>query len=126
MFDLHDLTSLAQHQVGLLTRKDLGGGGVSPAQRRGLVGAGLLEPVGARTFALGGRRPGPQQRVMAACLDTGGVACRGTAAWLHGLPGFEAGDPPAVVVPKVGNSYRSSVAEVHASTWLPSDDIVHV
>ena len=116
--------ALAQH--GLVTREDLRRVGVTRGTRRGLVSSGALEVVGRQTFRIGGAPETVRQRVLAACLDTGGVATAGTAAWLHGLDGFQSGSPPEVVVARPQSDYRSPIARVHTTTWLHADDLVSI
>lgn len=122
----HELNARAATQHSLLSRADLREVGVSSGQRRNLLSDGSLVPIGHQTFALGGVASTPHQRVMAACLDTGGVASHGTAAWLHGIAGFGPGEPPAVVVRRPRYDYRLPIAEVHTTSWLPVDDVVDV
>lgn len=113
---------MAQH--GLVTRADLATAGATRGQRRGFVARGLLVPVGRQTFRIGGSPPDARQIVLAACLDTAGVATCRTAAWLHGLSGFAGGSPPEVLVARPLFDYRSPIARVHTTTSLPIDDLV--
>jgi len=120
------INEVAARQHGLVTRSDLERLGIGRDGRRAAVATGALVPLGRRTFTAGGAPPTDRQRVLAACLDTGGVACRGTAAWLHGIEGFDPGAPPNVVVAKATSDYRLPIADVHASTWLPVDDVLRI
>lgn len=117
---------VAERQYGLVTRADLRGVGVSPRGLRTLVAHGALVPVGRQTFVVGGAPVSDRRRVLAACLDTGGVASHATAAWVHGIGDFRPGNPPAVVVRRARSDYRSAIADVHSSTWLPGDDVLSV
>lgn len=66
------------------------------------------------------------QRVLAACLDTGGVASHRTAARLHRLHGFGQADAVEVTVPRHRHHGRNPLAVVYTSTNLPPDDRVLV
>lgn len=113
-------------QRGLVTRADLRGAGVPDHQRFALQQEGSLVLVGRHTYRHGARLLDDHGRVLAACLDAGGVASHQTAAWLHGLPGFGPGDPPEVLVAGRKSDYRFQLARVHSTTWLPTDDLVTV
>lgn len=65
-------------------------------------------------------------RLLAGCLDTGGLISFRSGAWLHGVGGFAPGAPPEVLVGKISASYRSPLARVHTTTWLPRADITEV
>lgn len=125
-----DMTRLllerAAQQRGLVTRSDLTDLHVTRHQRARLVRIGSLVPVGRRTFELGGLPADSRRRLLAACLDAGGVASHRSAAWLHGLSGFQPGLAPEVMVERLGSEYRVPCAQVHTTTWLPSDDLVVV
>lgn len=116
----------ARDQRGLVTRADLRDVGVTASQRRQLVAEGAIEPVGRRTFHLGGVPLDERARVLAAVMDTGGVASHRTAAWLHGLPGFVAGHRPEVLREGARVDHRSPIAHVHSTTWLTADDIIDI
>ncbi len=118
------LNDLASRQHGLLTRAQLTELEVSERTRRTLVKIGRLKLLGCRTYGVGGSPPTDHRRVLLACLDTGGVATQRAAAWVHGFGcGFRPGALPAVVVGRRRYDYRSPVAEVHTSTWLPPEDL---
>src|SRR5690606_4133206 len=70
--------------------------------------------------------PSEHQRVLAACLDAGGVASHRSAAWLHGIRGVPPSMVPQVTAPRPRREHRIDLAEVHTSTWLPDDDVVVV
>lgn len=113
-------------QHGLVTSADLALAGVTRSQRRTLLAGEQLLPVGRRTYRLGGSPTTIRQRVMAACLDIGGVASGRSAAWLHGMDGFRVEKRPEVMVDRSRFDYRHPSATVRTTTWLPSDDIVSV
>jgi len=114
----------AGRQRGLVTRADLHAAGVTKHQRLALVDEGSLVPLGRRTYRHAAAQLDDRGRLLAACLDTGGVASHRSAAWLHGLPGFVAGHPPEVLVASPHADYRVDLARVHTTTWLPTDDLV--
>lgn len=116
----------ASHQLDLVTRAQLHGNGLSNRTINRAEHAGLLTRLGRRTFALPGRRDGFERRVMAACLDTGGVASHRTAAALHRLNRFPPTPEVEVTVVHHRRHPASSLARVHGTTNLPSDDLVHV
>ena len=89
-----DLWSTASAQRGVVTFDDLARYGIRAAARATLLRRRLLRRVGRRTFAVVGAPDDDRQRVMIACLDAGGVATEGTAAWLHGIGRFGPGRPP--------------------------------
>lgn len=121
------MRSVAERQHGLVTRDQLAEAKVTRAVRRRLVERGELIPVGRRVFRIGGVPPTDRQRILAACLDTGGVASHRTAAWLHRLLSWIDPDRrPEVVVHRQRNHAPTGTARVHSTTWLPADDRVVV
>jgi very-short-patch-repair endonuclease len=122
----NELWKIASRQHGVLGRDDLLARGISPAERETLVGRGLLVPVGRRTYLVGGSARTPEQEVMAACIDAGGVAAEGTACWLHGIGGFGPGRPPAIVALETVRDYRVGGVAVHSATRLSRRDVVRV
>lgn len=116
----------ASSQLDLLTRSQIHEAGASRHALHRARRAGLLVPVGRRTFSLAGRLDTFERRVMAACLDTGGVASHRTAAALHGLQGFPPPRAIEVTVPHHRRHATSDLATVHATTNLPGDDLVDV
>lgn len=120
------LYQLAASQHGLVTRADLAKHGVAPGRRRTLLGDGTLEPLGRQVWRIGGSPWSARQTVLAACLDVGGAASHGTSCWLHRIRRFGPGQPPQVTVARDRYDYRSPLAEVHTTTWLPEYDVVHV
>ncbi len=116
----------AAAQLGLVSRNDLRAAGVDRAAYRRILRHGELVVIGRQTLRSPAAPATSQQRVLAACLETGGVASHRTAAWLHGLDGFGPGRPPEVVVRRPGHDYRLPLASVHTTTRLPDDDLVVV
>lgn len=116
----------ASHQLGLITRAQLHGNDVSDKAIARMAGAMAIEPIGSRTFRLAGVSPSFDQRVMAACLDTGGVASHRTAAALHGLSGLAPSPDIEVTIVHHRRHSTSRIARVHSTTNLPPDDLVNV
>lgn len=117
----------ASEQLGLTTRMQLREMDVSRSQLRRLVGKGVLEPIGLRTFGVAGSPPSFHRDVLAACFDTGGRASHRTAAALHQLHGFPR--LPAeleVTVMKGHQNARSALARVHTTSWMPEEDRIFV
>ena len=117
---------VAARQHGLITRAQLSQVEGARGLWRGLVRAGVVEPVGRQTFRIVGAPRTDHQRVMAACLDVGGWASHRTGAWLHGSSGFAVPALPEVVVGRRSFSYDHELCTVHTSTNLSADDLVVV
>lgn len=120
------LYEVASKQYGLVTRADLQALDVSPARRRTLLNDSTLMPVGQKVFRIGGSPATPKQAVLAGCLETGGSASGRTSAWLHKIGRGGPGPVPQVLVARERYNYRTPLAEVHTTTWLPSHDTVVV
>ncbi len=116
----------ASHQLDLITRPDLHDLGVTKDHIHRARRAGLLVPVGRRTFSVGTPPPSFERRAMAACLDTGGVASHRTAAALHPLQGFHPSLLIEVIVPHHRRHSSSALCAVHGTTNLPPNDIVPI
>jgi hypothetical protein len=117
----------ASQQLGHITRRQLRDLGVDGRRARRLMQAGWLVPVGERTFRLGGVPRTFDGDVMAACLDTGGVAGFRTAAKLHPLES-KPWEPVGIeVCTRKGHQVtHSRLARIHRSTNLGPDDITTV
>lgn len=116
----------AMRQRGLITVEDMRTGGIGRNQRGRLEREGTLVRIGRRTYRHGATSLDTRSRLLAGCLDSGGlVACR-SGAWLQGISGFRPGSPPDVLVSGAGTSYRTPLARVHTTTWLPKEDITEV
>ena len=115
-------------QLGLITRAQLDTIGVDRRRRSRLIAAARLSEVGSRTYRVGGAPDTWHSRILAACLDTGGVASHRTAARLHPLLPSAPWErsPIEVTVRKGDHSGVSDLAIVHSTTNLPTDDIVQV
>lgn len=123
---LHEIHEKAAGQHGLVTRADLAHLDVSPKQRRTLVGRHALEPVGRRTFRVGGAPATAPSVLLAGCLDTGGFATEGSALWLHRIGSVRPPKRPVVLVTRPQYDYRSPIADVRTTNWLPADDVLEV
>lgn len=122
------VAAVARRQRGHITRDQLRTAGVSASTVRRWSGAGLLVPVGARTFRTAAAAPTDRGWVLAACLDRDAVASHRTAGWLHQLL-----PPPGLIdvtVPKGRATARAQAdppgLRVHASTNLPEGDRTEV
>lgn len=118
----------ARSQLGLITRRQLHDAGISHQTVARRVAAGLLIPVGARTYRAAAVGATPEGTVLAACLDLGGVASHRTAAWLHGLLP-RPGPITDITVPKgrsVGPRTNLPNLRVHTTTNLSSEDLTRV
>ena len=117
----------ASQQLGHITRRQLRGLDVDWRRERRLVQSAWLAPVGERTFRLGGVPRTFDGDVMAACLDTGGVAGFRTAAKLHPLES-KPWEPVGIEVSTVKGHQitHSSLARIHTSTNLGRDDVTTV
>jgi hypothetical protein len=127
MENTRNMRLLAESQHGLVTREQLADLAVTRAVRRRLVARGELAAVGHQVFRIGGVPRTERQAILAACLDTGGVASHRTAAWLHRLlTGIDPTRPPEVVVDRRRSHATTAIARIHSTTWLPADDLVVV
>ena len=117
----------ARQQLGLITVRQLRELGVSRHQVPHLVTSGRAERLGHSVLRMAGVPSTVEQVVMAACLDTGGVASHRTAAHLHGLHGFDT-PPSAIEVTVLKHRPHGShpLATIHSTTALPPDDLVNV
>lgn len=119
------LAAAATAQHGLVDRSDLHAAGATPRQRRTLVGDGTLEVIGTRTFRVAGSPATADQAIMAACMETGGVASHRTAARLHGLSG-PAAPTPEILVARPHHDYQRPGIRLHSTTWLPANEVTTV
>ena len=125
-FNRSPLTARAERQHGLVSRTDLADLRISRTRRRRLVTGGSLEVLGPQVFRIPGAPATDLQRVLAACLDSGGVASHTTAAWLHDLSGFSPGSPPHTIRLGTAIRYRGAVARPHVTTHLEADEVLTV
>jgi hypothetical protein len=111
----HDMTNtyrrlmaVATGQLGLLSRRQANGVGVSNAQLRSRVSSGSLIQVGVDTYRLPGAPTGPLAELHALLLDIGGEvwASGPTAAALHGFDGYRLRPPFDVAILRDRNVRR--------------------
>ncbi|WCO65104.1 DUF559 domain-containing protein [Iamia majanohamensis] len=116
----------ARSQLGLVTRPQLQAMGLSHAAIENLEVVHRLEQTGHHVFRIAGVPTSFEQRVLAACLDTDGVASHRTAARLHRLHGWSTSGLVEVSVERRRHHAGHPLGVVHTSTNLPPDDVVHV
>jgi hypothetical protein len=113
------IVAVATGQLGLLSRRQANGVGVSNAQLRNRVSSGSLIQVGTDTFRLPGAPTGAVAELRALMLDIGGEvwASGPTAAALHGFDGFTLRAPFDVTIERRRNVRRIG-HRVHTTTSL--------
>ncbi|MGH9157161.1 MAG: hypothetical protein ACRD1K_15280 [Acidimicrobiales bacterium] len=80
------LAALAESQCALVTTAQADALGIRSDARQRAIEAGLLVPVRRGVLRVQGSPMSRWEDLMAACLAAGSVACRRSAALLHGLP----------------------------------------
>ena len=102
------LMAVATGQLGLLSRRQANGVGVSNAQLRSRVSSGSLLQVGVDTYRLPGAPAGALAELRALMLDIGGEvwASGPTAAALHGFDGYHLRPPFDVTILRDRNVRR--------------------
>ncbi len=102
------LMAVATGQLGLLSRRQANGVGVSNAQLRSRVSSGSLLQVGVDTYRLPGAPTGALAELHALMLDIGGEvwASGPTAAALHGFDGYRLRPPFDVTILRDRNIRR--------------------
>ncbi|MEM8745322.1 MAG: DUF559 domain-containing protein [Actinomycetota bacterium] len=117
------LERLARGQDGVATRTQARTVGLTDDRLRRLVAAGILAQIGTNAFRLLGAPSTPLGDVRGLVLDVGGdaVACRATAAALHGLDGFRLAPPYDVAVGR-GRHVNRIGHRIHTVTRLPDAD----
>src|SRR3954451_13082680 len=95
------LARMAARQQALITLDDARAVGLTPDDIEYRCATGRLVRIRRGVFALPGSAPSWQQHVLAACLASGlsAVASHRTAAYLHGLRGFEQPDAIEITEP---------------------------
>ncbi len=113
------LKAVATGQLGLLSRRQANGVGVTNAQLRSRVASGSLIQVGTDTFRLPGSPTGAHAALRALMIDIGGdvVASGRTAAALHGFDGFRLTAPFDVTIARGRNVQRVG-HRVHTTATL--------
>ncbi len=113
------IMAVATGQLGLLSRRQANGVGVTNAQLRNRVSSGSLLQVGVDTFRLPGAPSDAVADLRALMLDIGGEvwASGPTAAALHGFDGFRLTPPFDVTILRDRNVRRIG-HRIHSTTSL--------
>lgn len=113
------LMAVATGQLGLLSRRQANGVGVSNAQLRSRVSSGSLIQVGVDTYRLPGAPTGALAELHALMLDIGGEvwASGPTAAALHGFDGYHLRRPFDVTILR-GRDVKRVGHRVHTTAML--------
>lgn len=113
------IMAVATGQLGLLSRRQANGVGVTNAQLRSRVSSGSLLQVGADTFRLPGAPSSAVADLRALMLDIGGEvwASGPTAAALHGFDGYRLKPPFDVTILRDRNVRRIG-HRIHSTTSL--------
>ena len=113
------IMAVATGQLGLLSRQQANGVGISNAQLRSRVTSGSLLQVGADTFRLPGAPVTELAQLRALMLDIGGEvwASGPTAAALHGFDGYRLKAPFDVTILRDRNVRRLG-HRIHSTTSL--------
>jgi very-short-patch-repair endonuclease len=113
------LMAVATGQLGLLSRRQANGVGVTDAQLRSRVSSGSLLQVGTDTFRLPGAPTTEHSELLALIIDIGGEvwASGPTAAALHGFDGYRLKPPFDLVVLRDRNVRRIG-HRIHSTTSL--------
>jgi hypothetical protein len=117
------IMAVANGQLGLLSRRQANGVGVSNAQLRSRVSSGSLLQVGTDTFRLPGAPTTEQADLRALMLDIGGEvwASGPTAAALHGFDGFRLKPPYDVTILR-GRDVKRVGHRIHTTAKLERID----
>ncbi len=113
------ILAVATGQLGLLSRQQANGVGMTNAQLRNRVSSGSLLQVGTDTFRLPGAPAGARAELRALMLDIGGDvwASGPTAAALHGFDGYRLKPPFDVTITRDRNVRRLG-HRIHSTTSL--------
>lgn len=113
------IMAVATGQLGLLSRRQAKGVGVSNAQLRSRVSSGSLLQVGTDTFRLPGAPTDAHAELLALMLDIGGEvwASGPTAAALHGFDGFRLKAPFDVTILR-GRDVKRVGHRIHTTSSL--------
>ena len=113
------LMAVATGQLGLLSRRQANGVGVSNAQLRSRVSSGSLLQVGVDTYRLPGAPTGALVELHALMLDIGGEvwASGPTAAAVHGFDGYRLRPPFDVTILR-GRDVQRIGHRVHTTSRL--------
>ena len=117
------IMAAATGQLGLLSRQQANGVGVSNAQLRSRVSSGSLLQVGTDTFRLPGAPTEARAELLALMLDIGGEVCASgpTAAALLGFDGFRHKAPFDVTILR-GRDVKRVGHRIHTTARLERID----
>ncbi len=119
MSDYHALVRMAAAQYGLLSTIQLQRSGHTPDAIRHLVASGRFQRLSRRVLALPGADSTYERTLLAACLETSGVASHRSALRIHRLRSVD--EEIEVTIPK-GRRSRFDGAIIHRSVDIcPSD-----
>lgn len=107
---------ISTRQLGLITGEQARDCGLSRYQIRHRVETGLWKQLHPKVFFVAGHPIGPRQRLLAATLQTGGVASHLSAAWAYGWVD-QPPDRPHVTCVRSSNARAGSV-HIHRSVWV--------
>lgn len=112
------IAAVATGQLGLLSRRQTNGVGVTNAQLRSRDSSGSLIQVGTDTFRLPGAPIGAIAELRALMIDDGGdvVASGRTAAALHGFDGYRLGAPFDIIILRAGTCSGSAIESTPVPT----------
>ncbi len=118
------LASVAREQLGLFTRAQARAAGFTDNQLAHARSTGRFEDFGTAVMRVAGAPESWEQRLWAACLETGGVASHRSAGWLFLLDGLgrRPFEPPEVLV-RFENRRRSDRATVRRARGLEPDHL---
>jgi very-short-patch-repair endonuclease len=118
------IMAVATGQLGLLSRRQANGVGVTNAQLRNRVSSGSLLQVGTDTFRLPGAPSGAHADLLALMIDIGGEvwASGPTSAALHGFDGYRLKAPFDVTILRDRNVRRIG-HRIHSTTSLDLIDL---
>lgn len=121
----HRLVDIANGQLGAVSRRQAHSVGLSDDQLRSRVQSGFLTQPGPNVFRLSGAHRSSWQRLRELQLDIGAtcVACRFSAAAIHGFDGYRL-RPPFDVAIERGRNVRRGPHRIHTATSLAAIDVV--
>lgn len=119
---------LGEAQHGVVGRRQLVAGGLSPEAIRHRTDKGLLRPLSPEVLRLAGTTQTQLQVAMSGILDSPGVAylSHRSAAAFWQLPGFSLKKPIQVVIPWQGTNCRTRICEVHYHRGLPTEHLLTI
>lgn len=119
----HRLVETATGQLGALSREQAHAIGMTDEQLRSRVQSGFLQQPGPNVFRLSGAEKPGRQQLRELLLDVGGdvLACRFTAAAIHGFDGYFLRPPFDVVIGR-DRQLRRTPHRIHTASVMPEID----